>query len=345
MESAGGSNHAIGVSAQNAEALSSCFGTSYAGIIAFMAVATEGSFAKAGDKLGIGRSAISRSVQKLENRLHTRLFTRTTRATRLTREGHIFFESCQLGVNQIFAGINAISNLREGPPQGSLRISSPVAFGRNIVAPLLTKFRKSYPDLALELVLNDLPPDFASDRIDVAFRNGHIEDSSIIARQIVPMQFLLCASRAYVECRGAPKAIDDLRHHDCINLRFPSGRLSDWEFKVDGGVQRYAPNAKLIFNDADLVLRAVIEGHGIAQLGAYQVRDYLVEDKLITLLGRHVPEDRGHYICYVSRQHLPIRSRVFIDFMIEEIRALEFLCLEEFYLNGSRRHSQPGYVF
>ncbi|PLP99471.1 LysR family transcriptional regulator [Cupriavidus pauculus] len=329
--------HALGVSAQNAEALSTCFGTSYAGIIAFMAVATEGSFAKAGDKLGIGRSAISRSVQRLENQLCTRLFTRTTRASQLTREGHIFFESCQLGVNQIFAGINEIANLRDGPPRGVLRVSAPVAFGRNIVAPLLTKFSTTYPDIALELVLNDQPPDFASDRIDVAFRNGHVEDSSIVARQVFPMQLVLCASRAYVRKHGEPATINELCHHDCINLRFPSGRLSEWEFKVDGHSQRYVPEAKLIFNDADLVLRAVLDGRGIAQLGAYQARDHLKRNELLMLLGRHVPDDRGHYICYVSRRHLPPRSRVFIDFMIDEIRGRDQLRLEELCLNGSPR--------
>ena len=107
-----------------ADALSSCFSTSYAGIIAFMAVATEGSFVRAGERLGIGRSAVSRSVQKLEEQLSTRLFLRTTRTTNLTREGERFFENCNLGVTQIVGAMNDMLDLRNGPPRGMLRVCS-----------------------------------------------------------------------------------------------------------------------------------------------------------------------------------------------------------------------------
>ena len=326
------------------DALSTCFATSYAGIIAFMAVATEGSFIKAGERLGIGRSAVCRNVQKLEAQLGTRLFFRTTRTTSLTREGERFFENCNRGVTHIVEAMNDMLDLRQGPPRGLLRISSTVGFGRNVVAPLLSGFSDLYPDIAVDLLLDDRPADFAAEQIDVAFRDGCIEDSTIIAKQLIPMQRVLCAAPAYVEKRGLPAKLDELGEHDCINVRFSGGRVFDWEFKVDGHMRKYVPTARLTFSDADLVLKAVLEGRGIAQMPAYQVCDYIVRKQLVTALKRHVPDDRGHYICYLCRQHLPTRIRVFVDFMTEQIRALDLNYLSQFNAeyNGASAHASAA---
>ena len=318
--------------------LSNCFATSYAGIIAFVAVATEGSFAKAGERLGIGRSAVCRSVQKLETQLSTRLFLRTTRTTHLTLEGERFFENCNQGVARIVEAMNDMLDLRQGPPRGSLRISSTVGFGRKVVAPLLEKFMKDYPEISIELLLDDRPTDFVSEQIDVAFRDGRIEDSSIIAKQLIPMQMVLCASPSYAAERGLPSTLGELSEHDCINFKIPGGRVLEWEFKVDGRMRKYLPSARLTFNDADLILTAVLDGRGIAQMPGYLICDRLARNELVMALRGHVPDDRGHYICYLSREHLPSRIRVFVDFMTDEIRALDLLCLGDFY----REPSQSG---
>lgn len=312
-----------------ADALSTCFATSYAGIIAFMAVATEGSFAKAAERLGVGRSAVCRSVQKLEMQLSTRLFLRTTRATHLTREGERFFEHCNRGVTQIVEAMNDMLELRQGPPRGLLRISSTVAFGRKVVAPLLARFSEVYPDIAIELLLDDKPTDFASGQIDVAFRGGRIEDSSIIAKSLIPTQMILAASRSYADKRGLPSTLAELGMHDCINLRLSSGRVVEWEFKVDCQIRKYLPTARLTFDDTDLVLKAVLDGRGLAQMPAYHVRGHIARNELVMALARHAPDDCSHYICYLCRQHLPRRIRVFVDFMTEQIRALDLNCLTE----------------
>ncbi len=328
----------------SADALSTCFSTSYAGIIAFMAVATEGSFAKAGERLGVGRSAVSRNVQKLETQLSTRLFLRTTRSTNLTQEGERFFENCNRGVTHIVEAMNDMLDLRNGPPRGFLRVWSTVGFGRKVVAPLLFTFSKAYPDIAVDLLLDDRPADFAAEQIDVAFRDGSIEDSSIIAKQLIPMQMVLCASRAYAEERGLPSTLEDLAQHDCINRRF-NGRLLEWDFKVDGHVQKYLPTARLTFNDAGLVLQAVLEGRGIAQMPGYQIGDHIARNELVMALRRYIPDDRGHYICYLCRQNLPSRIRVFVDFMTEQIRARDSFCLGEFnpdYSQSALQRAEPA---
>lgn len=309
--------------APRADPLASSFATSYAGVVAFIAVVTEGSFARAADRLGIGRSAVSRSVQKLEDQLNVRLFVRTTRSTSLTREGDLFYANCHTGVDRIVQAVEEMRDLREGPPRGHLRISAGVGFGRRVVAPLLGEFRATYPEVTIDLLLSDKPTDFTSDRVDIAFRNGRLEDAQIIAKQIIPMQLLVCASPAYLKTRGLPAAMEALADHECINFRFSSGRIFEWEFKVGGQLHKFAPPAKLTYNDVDLVLQAVLDGHGISQLPGYLACDALRAGTLVPCLTQYAPDDSGHYICYLSRQHLPSRMRVFIDFMTTKIRAAD----------------------
>lgn len=320
------------VTGNGADSLASSFATSYAGVVAFIAVASEGNFAKAGDRLGIGRSAVSRSVQKLEDQLGTRLFLRTTRSTSLTREGERFYEHCHAGVKHIVQALDEMRELRDGPPTGQLRVCATTGFGRKVIAPLLNGFQARYPDIAIELLLDDGAIDFTNDRIDVAFRDGRLEDSQVIAKQLIPMQMLLCASPAYFTRNALPTSLEELQEHQCINFRLSTGRLYDWEFKVDGMMRKLTPQARLSFNDADLVLQAVLDGQGIAQMAGYQICDHLRDGTLVPCLPQYSPDDRGHYVCYLSRQHLPGRVRVFIDYMTVQIRAMDLQSLETFSL-------------
>lgn len=315
---------------EGADALASSFATSYSGVVAFIAVVVEGSFARAGDRLGVGRSAVSRSVQKLEEQLDARLFFRTTRSTSLTREGELFYENCHPGVERIVQALEDMRELRDGPPRGRLRVSSTVGFGRKVVAPLLGGFQASYPEVAVDLLLDDATTDFTSDHIDVAFRNGRMEESQIVAKQLLPMQLLVCASPEYARDFGLPRSVEELTEHRCINFRQASGRMHEWEFKVSGHLKKVSPRAMNTFNDAELVLQAVLAGRGLAQMAGYQICDLLQSGKLVPCLAQYAPDDRGHYICYLSRDHLPSRVRVFIDYMTTHTRALNVQCFTNF---------------
>jgi DNA-binding transcriptional LysR family regulator len=306
------------------DALPCSFSASYAGVVAFITVATEGSFARAADRLGVGRSAVSRSVQKLEGQLGARLFLRTTRSTSLTSEGELFFENCRPGVERITQALDEMRDLREGPPRGQLRISSTHGFGRNVVAPLLAEFRLRYPGIGIELTLEERLADLAVDRVDVAFRDGRMDDSQVIAKQLIPMRMLVCASPDYARRRGLPASIGELQAHACINRRLPNGRLRSWDFKIDGVAQSVTPPGELVFNDDDLLLQAVHAGQGLAQMPAYQVSAALRSGALLACLNPFAPDDRGHYLCYLSRRQLPKRIRVFIDFITAQVRALNF---------------------
>lgn len=309
------------------DALASSFATTYAGVVAFIAVVHEGSFARAAERLGIGRSAVSRSVQKLETQLDTRLFLRTTRSTTLTAEGELFYENCRPGVDRIVQSVEEMRELRSGTPRGQLRISATVGFGRKVVAPLLRGFHAQFPDIGLDLMLDDRATDFISDRIDVAFRNGRMDDSQVVAKQLIPMQMLLCASPEYARTHGLPDSIDALAGHACINFRFASGRVFEWEFKVDGAIRKVQPKGAQCFNDADLVLQSVLDGEGIAQMAGYQICEHLRAGRLVPCLAHYAPDDRGHYLCYLSRHHLPLRIRVFVDYMTQHVRQLDLHCL------------------
>jgi DNA-binding transcriptional LysR family regulator len=302
------------------DVLASSFATSYAGVLAFIAVATGGSFARAGDRLGIGRSAVSRNVQRLEAQLGVRLFHRTTRNTSLTSEGQRFLAGCQPGVAHIAQALEDMREVRQGPPQGHLRVSSTVTFGRKVVAPLFAGFNALHPDISIELLLDDARHDFVADRIDVAFCNGRMEDSQVVAKQLMPMRMLVCASADYAATHGLPRMLEELANHRCVHLRLPSGRIGDWEFKVDGRMQRLLPPARNTFNDGDVVLQAVLDGQGLAQLADYQVDEQLRTGQLVSCLEQYEPDDKGHHVCFSSRRQLPSRIRVFIDYMTEEIR-------------------------
>lgn len=310
-------------SSEHRDALTASLSASYAGVVAFLAVANEGSFSRAADRLGIGRSAVSRSVQKLEGQLGARLFLRTTRSTTITSEGELFYENCRPGVERILQALEEMRDLRDGPPQGQLKISAPHGFGRKVIAPLLVEFRTQYPAVALELQLEERAVDLATDRIDVAFRDGRLEDSQIIAKQLIPMRMLVCASPEYARRHGLPTSVDDLALHACINQRLANGRLQSWDFKIDGHARSITPSADIIVNDPGLAMQAVLDGQGVAQLAAYQVCDALRAGALVACLGDVAPDDRGHYLCYLSRQQLPKRIRAFIDFMTIRIRALD----------------------
>ncbi|KAG1265168.1 hypothetical protein G6F65_014229 [Rhizopus arrhizus] len=157
---------------------------------------------------------------------------------------------------------------------------------------------------------------------------GELRDSTLVAYPLAPNRRILCASPAYAARHGLPGSVEEIPDHQCVNFLFASGRVYEWEFKVGGQLRKVAPPAMLTFNDADLVLQSVLDGHGIAQMAGYQVCDHLRAGTLVACLPQYAPHDRGHYLIFLSREHLPARVRVFIDYMTEGIRARDLQILE-----------------
>ncbi|RAP63026.1 LysR family transcriptional regulator [Achromobacter sp. HZ01] len=290
-------------------------GKNFAGIIAFMKVATHGGFNAAARELGISAPAVSRSVARLESRLNVRLLDRSTHHVSLTPEGLQFFEECLPSVDHL---TRAVENMKDAGdvPAGLLRVSATVGFGRKCVAPLLPAFCQRYPRIRLEFDLDDRHTNFAGDQVDVAIRNGRIQEADIVAKKIAPMRLIVCAAPGYLEQAGAPAAIDDLKSHRIIAFRLKdSGKPHEWEFKVDGKLVKLALPGHQVFNDPELVAQAALAGNGLAQLANYQADSHIASGRLIPLLADLVADGRGHYACYRNRRQMPLRIRLFIDYL------------------------------
>jgi DNA-binding transcriptional LysR family regulator len=296
-----------------------------AGIAAFVKVASTGSFAKAAVALGISAPAVSKTVRRLERSLGVRLLNRTTRRVALTEEGSLYFERCRTVVETLQ---DAAAILREAgrEPRGTLRVSSTVGFGRQCLLPLLPKFSRRFPSIVLDLYLDDHFADLVEDRIDIAIRNGRLEGSNVVARQLAPMQLIVCGSPDYFSRNPAPKTLDDLSRHNCINFRLAAtGRIFNWEFDRDGVRVNKVVTGGFIVNDAEATCRAALASMGLAQLGGYQAMPHIKGGRLVPVLTKYIAQQRGHFVCYLDRHYLPARIRSFIDFLCSEMRPRDLL--------------------
>jgi DNA-binding transcriptional LysR family regulator len=296
-----------------------------AGIATFVKVVSTGSFAKAAAALGISAPAASKNVQRLETSLGVRLLNRTTRRLALTDEGAIYYERCRPAIEELQAAAAILRDARRAPA-GVLRVSATVGFGRQYLMPLLPEFSRRYPGVTVDLHLDDRFADLVEDRIDVAIRNGRLDDRNIIARQLAPMQLIVCGSPKYFAHHPKPETPDDLSQHRCINFRLAeTGRIFPWEFENEGDRFNRSVTGGLIVNDAEAACLAALKGMGLAQIASYQAVPQINAGRLIPVLTDYIARRRGHYICYLDRRHLPGRIRVFVDFVCSRIRARDLL--------------------
>lgn len=288
----------------------------FAGIVAFMKVAATGSFNEAARELGISAPAVSKSVGRLEAQLNVRLLDRTTHHVAITPEGKRFFEECLPSVDHL---MHAAQELKDstGEASGRLRISSTVGFGRRCIAPLLPAFCAAHPDIRLEFDLNDRFVDFAGNGVDVAIRNGRLDDADIVARKLAPMRLIVCGSPEYLRQAGQPTTLDDLSNHRIVAFRLEAtGKPHDWEFNVDGTFVKRAMRGHEVFNDPEMVAAAAVAGGGLAQLANYQADALIADGSLLPVLTGFIAEGRGHFVCYRSRKQTPMRIRAFVEYLL-----------------------------
>ncbi|KAG8148392.1 substrate binding domain-containing protein [Burkholderia catarinensis] len=184
------------------------------------------------------------------------------------------------------------------PPGGHLRILSTPGFGRKIVVPLSSDFHARYPDITVELLLSDSLVDLIADHIDVCIRENPVADNSVVARQLMPRQLVVCASRVHARMHGLQGHVGEIAHHRCISFRAESGSIEAWTFKVDPLTRWCSPIEPHTFNDTGLIVQTALDGFGIAQLPAYQVCGPLAEGRMIRCLSQYAPEDDGIFLCY-----------------------------------------------
>ena len=285
----------------------------------FVRAATLGNLRKAAVDQGISPQAASHAVMQLEKSLGVRLFHRTTRKLTLTEEG----ERLLHGVEPALATLSsAIDDARRAKDEvaGPLRVSAPMALGRAVLWPTVLEFAARYPDVQLDVRFDDHFTDLVSDRADVGFRGGSPPSGGAIARRLLPIQLIVCASPAYIERHGTPASVDALDAHRCTGYRRANtGKLAPWEFLVGNEIVYRDVAATLCANDIDAEAQAVLAGLAIGQLGSFSAVEHIRAGRLLPLLTQHVTQRESIYIYYRHRTEQPLRVRTFIDFVVERL--------------------------
>lgn len=303
----------------------------------FVRAATLGSLRSAAVDQGISPQAASQAVMQLEKDLGVRLFHRTTRKLSLTEEGQRLLDSVTPALTMLSGALDEARRSKD-EVGGVLRVSAPRAFGLPVLWPYFEEFQKRYPDVQLEVQFDDQFTDLVTDRADVGFRGGPPPSGGSIARRLVPIQLIVCASPDYIERNGAPRTIDELAQHRCTGYRRANtGKLAQWQFLVgDEIVYRDMP-AAICVNDTELETQAVLAGLGIGQLGSFNATRHIRSGRLVALLPQHVTEYGMIYIYYRHRTEQPLRVRTFIDFMVERMTGNRDFFLDESELRAAQQ--------
>jgi len=290
------------------------------GIGVVSAVVEAGSFARAGDALGLTQPAVSRAVGRLEERIGIRIFNRSARAISLTDEGRQFYEM----VAPLLSGIEEAAVLAGSAKvdvRGRLRINVDATFGHFILAPRLDEFLDRYPELSVELFVRDSVGDFVGEAIDVAVRFGELDAQVAEAELLLETRVLTCAAPAYLAKLGTPRNPADLAAgHRCILIRDPlTGRPFKWEFQRKRKTVPFAPASRLLVNDTGALVGACLGGAGIAQLLEVYTRDILAAGRLVHLLPDWSDETFPLYAYHRAARLMPAKLGAFLDFVREII--------------------------
>jgi DNA-binding transcriptional LysR family regulator len=288
----------------------------------FVDVMKHGSFAAVARQRDIDPSAVSRSISALEAELGVRLLQRTTRKLAPTEAGAEYYARVEGPLHEVQrAGQQAVDLL--GQPTGMLRVTACTSFGQRMLAPLLPKLRDRYPQLTIELVLADHHVDIVDEQIDLAIRFGRKPGAGFIASRLVPRKFYVCASPAYLEKHGRPEHPRDLRLRDC--LLFPmQGYRSVWKFRSEGEKPFQVPVAgHLIVSHGMTMTACALQGLGPALLPDWLCGEEVASGILVNLFPDYectaTDFDTAAWLVYPSRDYIPLKLRVFIDFLRAEV--------------------------
>jgi DNA-binding transcriptional LysR family regulator len=274
-----------------------------ADLVAFLAVARERSFTRAAAKLGVSPSALSHTIRKLEERLGVRLLTRTSRSVSTTEPGERLLKRVGASFDQVADELAQLTELRD-KPAGTLRVTTGDQPAESILMPALAKLLPLYPDLSVELMVDNGFVDIVAERFDAGVRLGETLAQDMIAVRIGPdLQMAIAGSPRYLKTHGVPHTPDDLGNHNCINLRHQArGGNSVWDLEKDGRAVNVRVEGQLVVNDIAVVRQAAVEGVGLC----YLPRDYLQAEidagDLVPVLEEWCPPFPGYYLYYPSRR-------------------------------------------
>ena len=291
-------------------------------IESFVAVATRGSLAAAARAEGVAPAIMGRRLDALEERLGVKLMVRTTRRLTLTHEGSAFLEDCQrmlADLAQAEASVSA-GGLKAS---GHLRITAPAGFGRRHVAPLVPGFRELHPEVTLSLNLSDRVVDLAGEGYDCAVRVGDFPDSSLVSLRLADNRRLCVATPEYLRRHGTPRHPSDLARFDCLTLSSEASQTRGWAFRVDGEVTYLRPAGPLDCSDGQVLHDWCLQGRGIAWRSTWEVQADIAQGRLVEVLADYAAPPNGIYVVFPQRKHLPLRVRLWVDFLKDHFARFE----------------------
>ncbi len=283
------------------------------GISEFVAVVQTQSFTQAAKQLDTSVAQISRKVAALEAHLGTKLLLRTTRKITVTEAGFTYFTHCQQLVDGLKQAELALSDLNQ-TPQGLLKITAPVTYGEQTIAPLLNEFMLLYPDIEIHLVLSNQTLNLIDEHFDLAIRLGQLEDSSMMAKKLAQRQLFVCASPYYLEKHGEPFSLSELTSHNCL-----IGGLPIWRFVEQQQDKSVRISGNLHCNSGFALVDAALKGIGLVQLPDYYVNSALQSGQLVECLSAYREPQQGIWALYPNNRYLPFKVRLLVDFLSEKL--------------------------
>ncbi|WP_034299290.1 LysR family transcriptional regulator [Herbaspirillum sp. RV1423] len=291
---------------------------SLADLSTFALVVQHQGFRQAGRASGQSASALSEAVRRLENKLGIRLLLRTTRSVTPTEAGALLLSRLRPALDDVANALDILNDLRDSP-RGTLRLNVPVSAARFFLQPLVNKFIDAYPEIMLELVVDNNFVDVVASGCDAGIRYGERLEQDMIAVPIGPrtQRFAVAAAPTYLARRGVPQHPRDLLQHACLRGRFLSGAIYPWEFERDGQTLTVEPGGPLIVTPtvADLAVSAAVAGHGLIYLFEEWLEPYMTSGQLQPVLQDWWLSFPGPFLYYSGRRHLPAPLRAFIDFI------------------------------
>jgi DNA-binding transcriptional LysR family regulator len=284
----------------------------------FVAVVTEGSFVRGSEVLNLSKTAVSRLVGDLEDRLGSRLLHRTTRKLSLTQEGEVFLERCKDlldGLDEAEAELSSHS----GEVIGQLRVNVPVTFGLLHLAPLWPRFMELHPKLKLEVALADRLVDLVEEGYDLAVRIARLPSSSLVSRRLAATRLVLCASPEYLRRHGTPAHPSEIARHSVIAYTLLATG-DHWEFEGPDGTVGVRVQPRMRTNSGDTCCAAAVGHLGIVLQPSFLVGPLLASGQLVEVLAQYRSIELGIFALYPSRKHLTLKVRALIDHLVEAFR-------------------------
>jgi DNA-binding transcriptional LysR family regulator len=283
----------------------------------FVEVARAGSFSAAARVLKLSPSAVSKLVTRLEHRLGTRLFNRTTRQVKLTEAGEAYLQRCVSILDQIDDAEELLAGFgRE--PRGLLTVNSTADFAKYCLVPVMPLFRAQFPQLKFSLQITPVMVDLVAEGVDVALRMGELKDSSLVARKLCESRRIICASPDYLTIYGEPKKAADLRDHNCLTMS-GAPTFNQWTLKTSKGRETIQVDGDFIADKVDMLHQHALQGGGLVRLAEFTVEADIAAGRLVPVLERCNQEVQEVHAVYPHREHLPSKVRVFIDFLLEHL--------------------------